>query len=60
MTLNLNEYQRNPTLTADGRAWIQRCYVCDKSINFLKDPACKRVKVGELVRHKKCWPGMPA
>lgn len=55
----LNEYQQKPVLTSEGKPWTQRCYVCDKNINFIKEPACKRVKVGDLVRHKKCYPGMP-
>lgn len=59
MAIPLNEYQLKPALTADGKPWAQRCYVCDKAINLIKDPKVKRVHVGELVRHKKCYPGMP-
>lgn len=57
--MNFNEYQLKPVLTSDGRPWVQRCYVCDRSINFLKLPAYLRIKVGELVRHRKCFPGLP-
>ena len=50
----LNEFQRKPALTADGRLWVQRCYRCDKAVNFLhRDPY---VRVGDLVRHTKCKP----
>lgn len=45
-----------PVTTADGRPWCQRCYVCVKSVNFIKDPSQSWVRVGELVRHKKCLP----
>ena len=43
-----------PVLTADGRPWVQRCFICAKSVNFLKTTPDQRVKVGDLVRHKKC------
>lgn len=57
--MTLNEYQSKPVLTSDGKPWVQRCYVCDKPINLLKTAPHMVVKVGELRRHKKCWPGMP-
>lgn len=47
-------YVLKPVLTADGRPWTQRCYVCTKTVNFLKGDL--RVHVGPLVRHKKCHP----
>ena len=44
-------------LTADGEKWWQICYICKKQINFLKDPsASKWLRVGDLIRHKKCRP----
>lgn len=49
-------YMLKPVLTADGRPWTQRCYVCSKTIDFLKTSGDMRVRVGELVRHKKCLP----
>ncbi len=58
-TRKLNEYQLRPVRTADGRLWVQRCFVCDKPINFIKDASVSWVRVGELVRHKKCFPGVP-
>lgn len=56
----LNQYQLEPCKTADGRLWVQRCYVCDNQIDFLKDPSgYKWLRVDRLVRHRKCYPGMP-
>jgi len=55
--MKLNEYQLKPSKTTDGRPWVQRCYVCDKAINFLKAPSVSWLRVGTLVRHKKCYPG---
>ncbi len=55
----LNEYQLKPVLTADGRQWAQRCYVCDRQVNYIKDASVSYVRVGDLVRHKKCFPGVP-
>lgn len=50
-------YMLKATLTADGRPWVQRCYVCGKSINYLKmRHGVEFWKVGELVRHRKCNP----
>lgn len=43
-----------PTLTADGRKWVQRCFICAKQVDFLKTMPAQRVAVGELVRHAKC------
>lgn len=55
--MNLNQYQLQPVLTASGKAWVQRCYVCDKAIDFIKDPSgWKWIRVDELVRHRKCYP----
>lgn len=59
MKLPLNQHQLQPVLTSDGRPWVQRCYVCDKSIDMIKLPRVKWVRVDKLVRHKKCYPGMP-
>ena len=47
-------YVLKPTRTADGREWTQRCYICGKSVNFLKTTPDQRVRVGNLIRHKKC------
>jgi hypothetical protein len=45
------------TLTADGRPWVQRCMICLKPVNFLKDkPWIQYVTVGQYVRHKRCYP----
>lgn len=52
----LNEYQKKPVLTADGKPWVQRCIYCDKAVNFIKDPSQSWVRVGEYVRHRKCDP----
>ncbi len=54
-----NPFQLNPVKTSDGRLWAQRCFICDKSIDFLKNTPSFWVKVGSLVRHKKCFPGVP-
>jgi hypothetical protein len=44
----------HPVKTADGRRWVQRCFVCSDPVNFInRDP---HVMVGELVRHRKCYP----
>lgn len=59
VTRKLNEYQLKPVRTADGRRWVQRCFLCDKSVDFLKDAKSSWVAVGELVRHRKCYPGVP-
>jgi hypothetical protein len=57
MNLTLNKYQKRPTLDSEGSAWVQRCYVCDKGINFQKDPSgWKWLRVDELVRHRHCYP----
>lgn len=57
---NLNDpYVQKATLTSDGKPWTQRCYVCLKAINFLKDASISFVRVPPYVRHKKCYPGMP-
>lgn len=60
MKLDLSPHQREPVRTSDGRLWAQSCYVCAKQIDFLKDPSgFKWLRVVELVRHRKCYPGMP-
>lgn len=56
--MTLNEYQLKPVLTSDGKPWVQRCFICDKPIDFLKTPAHMRVRVGELVRHARCFQGL--
>ncbi len=59
ITRKLNEYQLKPARTIDGRPWVQRCFVCNKTVDYIKDASVSWVKVGELVRHKKCFPGVP-
>lgn len=49
-------YMLKPTLTADGKPWVQRCFICAKLVDFLKTSSVERVTVGEMVRHKKCRP----
>lgn len=49
-------YKLAPCKTADGKAWTQRCYVCGKSVNFLKDPKGSWVKLDPVVRHINCTP----
>lgn len=49
-------YMFKPTLTADGRPWIQRCFMCGKGVDFTRTQPIERVRVGDLVRHKKCDP----
>lgn len=59
--MKLNKYQQEPVMTSDGRRWAQNCYVCDRQIDFIKDPSgFKWVRVDKLVRHRKCYPGMPS
>lgn len=57
--MNYNPYQLHPVKTADGRPWVQRCFICDKSIDFLKNQPTFWIRVGEMVRHRKCYSGMP-
>jgi hypothetical protein len=57
--MDYNPYQLHPVLTAEGKPWVQRCYVCDKSIDFIRMPSVSWVRVGEMVRHKRCYPGIP-
>jgi len=53
-------FVKKATLTASGRPWVQRCFICLRSIDFIKDStAVKWIRVGEFVRHRKCNPGMP-
>lgn len=54
---NTDPYVLRPTLTPDGRPWVQRCYVCRKGVNLLHGSPDQRVRAGELVRHKRCRPG---
>jgi hypothetical protein len=55
--LKLTQYQLKPTLTAEGKPWVQQCYIgCGVAINFLKDASTSWIRVGHLVRHKKCLP----
>jgi hypothetical protein len=49
-------YMLKPTLTADGRPWVQRCFLCAKGVNFQKLMPWQWVRVGGLVRHAKCLP----
>lgn len=58
MNDNLKDpFVQKPTLTADGKPWVQRCFVCLKPVNFLKDtPWVEYVKVDPYVRHKRCYP----
>jgi len=50
-------YMLKPVLTPDGRPWVQRCYVCAESVDFLKMARDSEwIHVGGLVRHKKCRP----
>ena len=55
--MTIDEFTAKPTLTADGRPWVQRCFVCTFAVNFLKMKAgVEYIRVGNLVRHKKCRP----
>ena len=49
-------YMLRATRTADGRPWVQRCFICAKAVDYLKTSPVERVRVGELVRHKDCRP----
>lgn len=50
-------FMLKPALTADGRPWTQRCYICARPVNFLKMRwGAEWLRVGEMVRHKKCRP----
>jgi hypothetical protein len=53
----LDPFVQKPTLTADGRPWVQRCYVCLKSVDFIRMKAgAEYLHVGQYVRHKRCYP----
>lgn len=54
--MTFTEWQSKPVLTADGIPWVQVCMYCTKQVNFLKDPKCSWIRVGQYVRHKKCIP----
>lgn len=54
MNLITDPYMLKPTLTSNGKEWVQRCFVCAKPVNFLKTTPDQRVRVGNMVRHKKC------
>ena len=58
MNNNLNDpFVKKPTLTSEGLPWTQRCFICLKPVNFLKDSrAFGWIRVGEFVRHRKCYP----
>lgn len=50
-------FVQKATKTADGREWVQRCFVCLKSIDLLKLTAgVGYLHVGQYVRHRKCYP----
>lgn len=49
-------YMLRPTLTADGRPWVQRCFICARPVDYLRTQPVERVRVGDLVRHKACRP----
>ena len=49
-------YMLKPARTADGRPRVQRCFICAKPVDYLKTSPVERVRVGELIRHKKCKP----
>jgi hypothetical protein len=53
---NFTKAQSEPVFTADGQLWCLNCYICDKQINFLKAPSESYRKVGQYVRHMKCYP----
>lgn len=60
MKLPLNKFQLSPVMDANGKPWIQRCYVCDRAIDFKKDPhQIKWLRVDKIIRHRKCFPGLP-
>lgn len=42
--------------TADGKPWVQPCFVCGKVVDFIKFMPHQRVHVGPYVRHWKCRP----
>lgn len=52
--MTILETDKKLVKTTDGRPWVQPCYVCHKVVNFLHKDAY--VRVGELVRHRKCYP----
>lgn len=52
-----DERMLRPVLTPSGKPWVQRCYLCGKTVNFLKMAwGVEWIRVGNLVRHKKCRP----
>lgn len=54
---NFNKAQSEPVLTQDGVKWVQNCFICNRQINFLKDPqGLKWIRVPPYVRHRKCLP----
>lgn len=42
--------------TWDGRPWVQKCFRCTKTVNFIKDGPHSWIHVGNFVRHAKCKP----
>lgn len=50
----VDPFMLKPTMTSDGRKWVQRCYICGKSVNFIHGDLYVRVDI--LVRHKRCMP----
>lgn len=57
--MDYNRYQLNAVMDSEGKPWVQRCFVCDKVVNYMRDAIGSWVKVGNLVRHRDCFPGAP-
>ncbi len=56
----LSPFQKEPVRTATGQVWAQNCFICNKQIDMLKDPYhVKWLRIDTLIRHRKCYPGMP-
>jgi hypothetical protein len=54
---NFTKGQSQAGLTLDGRKWYQNCYICNKQINFIKDPSGNKwIRIDKYVRHRKCLP----
>jgi hypothetical protein len=50
-------YALKPTMDASGKPWVQRCFICSRTVDFKKmQSLVEYIKVGDLVRHKKCKP----
>jgi hypothetical protein len=51
------DYTKQPGLTATGKPWYQKCFICLKNIDLIKTDKQSLVFLGNgMVMHKKCYP----